>query len=108
MATPNGLHPQHVKEIAKRKIHVITDKPLAMNLEQGKEVVAFCRAKGVELFVVHQLRFHDTVQLVKSALAEGRLGRLYMITANMLWQRPQAYYTGVPWHGTRAMDGGAF
>lgn len=108
IATPNGLHAQQVRQIAAHKVNVVTDKPLAMNRAQGKEVAAFCAAQGVRLFVVHQLRFHDTVQLVKKALDEERFGHLNIMTANMFWCRPQSYYDQAPWHGTKRMDGGAF
>ena len=35
VATPNGYHSQHVKLIADHHVHVITEKPMAINLKDG-------------------------------------------------------------------------
>jgi len=108
VATPNGLHPDHIKKVASYKIDVITDKPIATSLGQSNDVVNYCKNYGVRLFVVHQLRFNDCVWFLKKAIDQGRFGKIYMITSNVFWTRPQNYYDQTPWHGTKNMDGGAF
>lgn len=108
IATPNGLHPDHIKKVASHKIDAITDKPIATTLEQGNDVVDYCNQQGIRLFVVHQLRLNDSIQLVKKAIDQGRFGKIYLITSNVFWNRTQDYYDQTPWHGTKKMDGGAF
>jgi UDP-N-acetyl-2-amino-2-deoxyglucuronate dehydrogenase len=108
IATPNGLHPEHIKKVASYKIDVITDKPIATNLSAGKDTLDYCNEHGVNLSVVHQIRFNDPIQLLKKAIDQGRFGQIYMITSNIFWTRPQEYYDSVAWHGTKQMDGGAF
>ena len=108
LATPSGLHPIQTIEIAASGRHVMTEKPMATRWEDGKRMVAACDAAGVRLFVVKQNRRNATLQLLKQAVDDGRFGRIYMVTINVFWSRPQAYYDSAPWRGTWEFDGGAF
>ncbi len=109
VASPNGLHPEHVMKVADHGVHVITEKPMAIDLSDGFKIHQHCKEKKVQLFVVHQNRFNDTVQEIWKAIEAGRFGKLYMITSNVFWTRPQDYYDKEgSWHGTQDMDGGAF
>src|SRR5512134_1470954 len=108
MATPSGLHPEQAIQIAESGRHVMTEKPMATRWEDGKRMVQACDAAGVRLFVVKQNRFNPTLQLVKRAVEKGRFGRIYMVTVNVFWTRPQSYYDSARWRGTWEFDGGAF
>ena len=46
----------------------------------------------MRLFVVKQNCRNATLQLVKKAIEQGRFGRIYMVTVNVFWTRPQEYY----------------
>jgi predicted dehydrogenase len=48
------------------------------------------------------------VQKLRSALDEGRFGKLVMGTVRVRWCRTQKYYDQDAWRGTWAMDGGVF
>jgi len=108
LATPSGLHPAQAMEIARSGRHVMTEKPMATRWEDGKRMVQACDAGGVRLFVVKQLRFNATLQALKWAMEENRFGRIYMVTVNVFWSRPQSYYDSSRWRGTWEFDGGAF
>ena len=109
LSTPNGLHPQEIIQVANAGVNVITEKPMAIAWEDGMKAYTACKDKGVKLFVIHQNRFNETMQAVWKAHKEGRFGRIYMITSNVFWQRPQDYFDKVAtWHGTKALDGGAY
>jgi UDP-N-acetyl-2-amino-2-deoxyglucuronate dehydrogenase len=87
---------------------VVTEKPMATRWEDGKRLVEACDAAGVRLFVVKQNRLNPTIQQVKRAIDGGRFGRIYMVSVNVFWQRPQSYYDSAKWRGTWEFDGGAF
>lgn len=109
VATPNGLHPEHVMQIADSGAHVITEKPMSITWEDGVKMNKHCIDKGAQLFVIHQNRFNDTIIALHDAVTQGRFGKIYMITSNVFWTRPQDYYDKEgSWHGTKAMDGGAY
>jgi UDP-N-acetyl-2-amino-2-deoxyglucuronate dehydrogenase len=108
VATPSGLHPEQAVQIARAQRHVITEKPMATRWEDAKRMVGACDAAGVRMFVVKQNRRNATLQLLKRAVDKKRFGRIYMVTLNVFWTRPQAYYNSAPWRGTWEYDGGAF
>jgi UDP-N-acetyl-2-amino-2-deoxyglucuronate dehydrogenase len=108
LATPSGLHPQQVIEIARAGLDVMTEKPMATRWGDGLAMVRECDAAGVRLFVVKQNRRNRTLQLLKQALDKGRFGRIYTVGVNVFWSRPQSYYDSAAWRGTWEFDGGAF
>jgi UDP-N-acetyl-2-amino-2-deoxyglucuronate dehydrogenase len=108
LSTPSGLHPQQAIEVAAAGADVMTEKPMATRWSDGLAMVRACDEAGVRLFVVKQNRRNRTLQMVKQAMAKGRFGRVYMVSVNVFWSRPQAYYDSADWRGTWEFDGGAF
>jgi UDP-N-acetyl-2-amino-2-deoxyglucuronate dehydrogenase len=108
LSTPSGLHPAQVTEVAKAGLDVMTEKPMATRWSDGLAMVRACDEAGVRLFVVKQNRRNRTLQLLKRAIDERRFGRIYMVTVNVFWSRPQSYYDSAAWRGTWEFDGGAF
>ena len=108
LATPSGLHAGQVTAAAQAGLQVMTEKPMATRWADGLAMVKACDAARVRLFVVKQNRSNRTLQLLRQAIAAGRFGRIYMVTVNVFWSRPQAYYDSAPWRGTWEFDGGAF
>ncbi len=108
LSTPSGLHPQQAIEAAQAGFHVMTEKPMATRWADGLAMVKACDEAGVRMFVVKQNRRNRTLQLLRQALQQGRFGRLYMVTVNVFWSRPQSYYDSAAWRGTWEFDGGAF
>ncbi|MFA5497977.1 MAG: Gfo/Idh/MocA family oxidoreductase [Candidatus Cloacimonadia bacterium] len=108
ICTPSGLHPEMGIEAAKRKINVLTEKPMGTDLESADAMIKACDDNGVELFVVKQNRLNPTMSLLKGAIEKGRFGQIYLAQSNVFWQRPQSYYDSAKWRGTWEFDGGAF
>jgi len=108
VGTPSGMHPEHAALIAKGGMHVITEKPMAVNLAAADAMLTAVHEAGKELFVIKQNRLLPSVQALHEALDRGAFGKLLMGQVNVFWTRPQAYYDEAPWRGTWAMDGGAF
>src|SRR5437660_3395678 len=107
IATPSGLHPDQAVQIAAAGRHVMTEKPMATRWDDAKRMVHACDVAGVRLFVVKQNRRNATLQLLKRAVEQQRFGRIYMVSLNVFWSRPQEYYDSAKWRGTWEFDGGA-
>ena len=107
LATPSGLHPIQTELAANAKIHVCTEKPMAINLEDGYRMVEICKANNVKLFVVKQNRLNKTLRTLRKVVQEERLGNIAIVSVNVFWQRPQEYYDQANWRGTKELDGGA-
>lgn len=108
ICTPSGLHPEMGIEAASHKINVISEKPMALNIEAADNLINACDKHHVKLFVVKQNRLNTTLQLLKRALDKNRFGKIYLAQSNVFWQRPQNYYDSAKWRGTKELDGGAF
>ncbi len=108
LASPSGLHSAQAIRAAAAGRHVMTEKPMATRWQDGLAMVRACDAAGVRLFVVKQNRRNRTLQMLKQAVEARRFGRIYMVSINVFWTRPQSYYDGAKWRGTWEFDGGAF
>lgn len=108
LTTPSGLHSSQAIQVAATKRHVMTEKPMATRWHDGVRMVRACDDANVRLFVVKQNRRNPTLQMLKSALDQGRFGRIYSVAMNVFWTRPQEYYDSAKWRGTWEFDGGAF
>jgi UDP-N-acetyl-2-amino-2-deoxyglucuronate dehydrogenase len=108
LCTPSGLHPAQAKICAEYGVACLSEKPFGCFYQEALDVVEFFEQKKVPLFIVHQNRYNPTVQKVRKWFEDGKLGRLYLIQANVFWHRPQAYYDAESWRGKRLLDGGAF
>src|SRR5688572_21499779 len=78
ICSPSGLHSAHGVAAAKAGKHVVTEKPMAITLEQADALVSATDAAGVKLFVVKQNRLNPSIQLLKRAVDKGRFGRIYL------------------------------
>jgi UDP-N-acetyl-2-amino-2-deoxyglucuronate dehydrogenase len=107
LCTPSGLHPAQTMQVARSGRHVVTEKPMATRWTDGVEMVRACDEADVRLFVVKQNRRNATLQLLKRALERKRFGRIFMVTINVFWTRPQEYFSSAKWRGTWEFDGGA-
>ena len=108
LCTPSGLHPEQTILAAKHGVNVMTEKPMATRWKDGLRMVHACDEAGVRLFVIKQNRKNTTLQLLRKAISEKRFGRIFMVSMNVFWTRPQEYYDSAGWRGTWELDGGAF
>ena len=107
--TESGNHAKHTVDIVKKyKKHIVTEKPMALTLEDADEMIRVCDENGVKLYVVKQNRYNLPVMKLREALENGKFGKLVMGSVRVRWCRPQEYYDQDAWRGTWAMDGGVF
>lgn len=71
---PTFLHKEYVKKAAERGKHVICEKPLARNLSDAREMIEFCKQKGVKLYIGHVLRFFPEYKRAKELIDNGKIG----------------------------------
>ena len=107
LCTPSGYHAKQAIAAAKLGLNVISEKPLATSIDDGKKILKAFKNSNSNLFVVLQNRLNPTVKLLKKQILKKRFGEIYLITSNVYWQRPQKYYDQASWRGTKKMDGGA-
>ena len=106
ISTPHYLHfPQTIAAV-ERGLHVLVDKPMAINLVEADGMIKAAEKKGVKLGVIFEFRFDPSVEKLKKMVDEGRFGRLIMGEAVVEWHRTQEYYDRSDWRGRWATEGG--
>lgn len=76
VCTPNYLHaPQSIAALA-AGVHVMVEKPMAMNAAEAEAMVAASQKSGALLMVAHCWRFDPEVQWLRQQVEEGRLGQI--------------------------------
>lgn len=78
ICTPNFVHKEIIIEALKAGKHIICEKPLAMNLNEAKEIVKAADAHP-ELIsqVSFEYRYQPAIMRAKKLIEEGLLGRVY-------------------------------
>lgn len=61
---------------------------------------------GVSIGVCYQKRFNNAIVMLKKALENKDLGKIFVVNAQTHWCRTPEYYKQSNWRGTRKMDGG--
>ncbi|MFC0215267.1 Gfo/Idh/MocA family protein [Paenibacillus chartarius] len=78
---PSDAHKEIAIAAARAGKHLFCEKPLALTLEDAREMLAEAEAAGVKHMVGFNYRFAPAVQLAKKLVAEGRLGQIYHFRA---------------------------
>ena len=107
ICTPHGLHAQMSKKAALAKKHVLVEKPMGLSVSESEEMIRVAEENKVGLFVVKQNRYNTPIKLTHKALKENRLGKIFMVQCNVMWNRNQAYYQQSSWRGKKKSEGGA-
>ncbi|MBC7849974.1 MAG: Gfo/Idh/MocA family oxidoreductase [Chitinophagaceae bacterium] len=105
VCTPNGLHAAHSISALNAGSHVLCEKPMAIAVADGKNMIDAATKNNRKLYVVKQNRFNPPVAAVRKLFEEGKLGRIHSFQLNCFWNRPPAYYNN-NWRGTANLDGG--
>src|SRR5215207_152224 len=70
IAAPTHLHHELALKCIERGIHVLIEKPIASNVDEGREIIAAAKRRGVKLMVGHVERFNPAVQAIKDAIRD--------------------------------------
>jgi len=81
IATPNNTHAEIAIAAAKAGKHVVSEKPLAMNVAEARKMLQAVRRAGVKHMVWFNYRRVPAIALAKKLIEEGRLGRIFHIRA---------------------------
>ncbi|MEL6887301.1 MAG: Gfo/Idh/MocA family oxidoreductase [Pseudomonadota bacterium] len=105
LITPPNARRDLVALFAGRGKHVLTEKPLERTTEAAQKIVDLCAASNVQLGVVFQHRFRAASEALAGLLADGALGAIRVVRADVPWWRDQSYYDE-PGRGSYERDGG--
>jgi UDP-2-acetamido-3-amino-2,3-dideoxy-glucuronate N-acetyltransferase len=84
IASPAEQHFSMAKAALSANKDVFVEKPLALNLDDGRELVRLARQKNAILMVGHLLEFHPAIIRLKELIRSGALGKINYIYSHRL------------------------
>jgi glucose-fructose oxidoreductase len=91
IALPNSMHRDYTVRAARRGIHVLCEKPLAVTEADCRAMIAACKRHGVKLMTAYRLHFERaTLQALRDAAGNGLIGepRLFVSSFTMKVEPP--------------------
>ena len=76
---PNHLHKPWTIKAAEAGKHILCEKPMALNQEECREMIAAARANGVLLMESFMYRHHPRIMAAREMVQSGRLGKVHTI-----------------------------
>lgn len=107
IATPHALHAEMALQAIQAGKHVLVEKPFALDAADCERMIVAAKQQRVKLYVVKQNRYNVPVRLTQEALSSGKLGKVFMVKCDVLWNRYEDYYAKSDWRGDKATEGGA-
>lgn len=102
---PHHLHKEYANLAMECGCHVLTEKPIALTLEDADSMIQTAKSCGKKLGVIFQNRYITGIQAARKLLDSGKLGRVTGAFSNLNWYRPASYYD-CDWKGYWATEGG--
>ena len=84
IAAPAAQHFELAKKALLAEKDVFVEKPLALRVEEGEELVEIARKHSRVLMVGHLLHYHPAIVELRRLLQDGELGRVEYISSSRL------------------------
>ena len=104
ICTPNHLHEGHVLAALGAGLHVLVEKPLALNTASAQRVIRAAEKKDRVVMVGMNHRYRADVQIVRSFVQTGELGEVESVRGSWHVFRPSRAQLG--WRLRRDLAGG--
>jgi len=104
VCTPNHLHEPHVLAALSRNLHVLVERPLALTFQGAQRLLRQAEKRDRVLMVGMNHRYRSDVQLVRSFVQSGELGRIESVRGSWHVFRPTRQQLG--WRQRRDESGG--
>ncbi len=103
--TPNYLHAPQAIAALDAGLHVLVEKPMALNAAEAAAMQRASESSGAQLMVAHCWRFDEEVRWLKRQIDSGRLGKIlrskgYAVHVN--WG-PGGWFVEAPYAGGGAL-----
>ena len=76
IALPNSMHAEYAIRAGRAGVHVLCEKPMAVTVEECRQMIAACRKAKVKLMIAYRLHFEGLNLAAMDIARRGRLGEL--------------------------------
>jgi predicted dehydrogenase len=113
LAVPHHLLAPLTQKVLEADKHALTEKPLAISLEEVDRLIALAAERDLALGVFYEMRYAPAHALAREFVQAGAIGNIVGIQIQTLIDKPLSYwqsgYSGRsinPWRGLKAQAGG--
>jgi len=104
ICTPNYWHSIIAVEALEKGLHVLCEKPDAIDVPEAEKMKAAAEKSGKTLMVIRNNRFLETSKFLKKYIEDGKMGNIY--AGRCGWQRRRGIPGRGGWFTTKALSGG--
>ena len=101
---PNSMHKEYAIRAARAGKHVICEKPMALNADECREMIAACKENGVQLSIGYRMQFEPYTQEIMRLGQEKVFGPVLQISCGAAFRNKRG---GDHWKARKSMGGGA-
>lgn len=101
---PTAFHKKYTVMAAQKGIHVLCEKPMALNTEDAQEMIDAARSSGIVLMIGHCMRFSKAYGLLKDSIESKQYGEL--LSLNIYRHSPVPSWSEGNWLADRTKSGG--
>ena len=106
VCTPPNTHGQIVLKALSSNVHVLCEKPMATNVDDGKKMLDAAQKYKKALMVGFNLRFQPNYQRALQLIQCGRVGHPHFVEFNLQSPNPLLGWTKSPWFFSPQSGGG--
>ena len=104
ICTPNHLHEPHVTAALAAGAHVLVERPLALTAAGAQRLIRLAEKRDRVLLVGMNHRYRSDVQILRSFIQSGELGRVESVRGS--WHVAKPARTTMGWRQRREESGG--
>ncbi len=91
LGLPNEVHLPVCLDAAAQSKHVLSEKPLCIDANEARQMIACCEENGVRLMCAYMSRFGDSFRETKRLIRNGTLGQIAMVNASFSFSAWRGY-----------------
>jgi predicted dehydrogenase len=89
IASPVCAHYKQALAAIRAGKHILIEKPVAMNIEEGEELVRLCAEKNLWFSAGFMMRFHPCHRRLREIIVSGKLGKIVSLRAQLSCWYPE-------------------
>lgn len=88
VAVPTSMHRAVAETVLRSGCHLLLEKPIAVTVEDGREIVKLAQEQGRKLLIGHIERYNPAVQELRQRLKNGDIGEVYRVEVDRMGPFP--------------------
>ena len=97
IASPNKFHLEHTKSCVENGIPALLEKPVASNLNEGRELCELVERHNAKVLVGHHRAHNPIIRVAEKSIKEGNIGKIVSVMGSAQFYKPDHYFEDGLW-----------